>query len=124
MNTSDFLVDDTLLKAMNRRIGAGCHGQSTSLYEGDERFPGFPIVLIQFSQTITDISRRWIQPDSAVHDRFGFSHQLRLEEYDTQRRVQSFTEWLAVESFVELFPCFCKLRILKVRERKQRREAI
>src|SRR5205823_8970451 len=124
MNTSDFLVDDSLLEAMNRRIGAGGRGQSTGLFECFERFPGFPIVLVQFSQTVTDVSRSWKQSDSAVHDRFGFSHQLSLEEDDTQRRVQSFTERCAIESFVKLCSCFCKLRILKVRERKQSREAI
>src|SRR5438477_12295895 len=113
MNTSDFLVDDTLLEAMYRRILAGGRGQSTGLFECYERFPGFPIVLVQFSQTVTDLSGRRIQSNSAVHDRFGFSHQLRLEEYDAQRRVQSFTERRAVESFGELVSCFCKVRILK-----------
>ena len=90
MNTSDFLIDDALLKAFNRRINTGGRFHPAYLLENFERFPCLLVTTVQLSQVVADVFGGWKQLGSAVHERFGFSHQSSLEQYGAHRPVQSF----------------------------------
>src|SRR5690242_13926797 len=80
MNTSDFLINDAALKAINRRIDIVGRLHPPNRLECLKRLPWFPATPVKFGQVEKDVSRCRKQLAPTFRKCFGFIYQLSLEQ--------------------------------------------